>query len=159
MGLSDELRLLVSLTGAGEVDLEDEHARLDLYRRSVQLSAAREHLLAGLKLEPVQSLAAAVVVEAFPCIPPADRVAWVRNLKPEVRDFPSKRIRELEILEGIADGNPNVSNLDVDDWSDWLQRRVIEAADDADILQQLADAGRTKAIRARARERLGPAAG
>lgn len=157
MGFSNELRLLVSLTGAGEVDLEDEHARLDLYRRSVQSSAAREHLLAGLRLEPVQSLAAAVVVEALPHIPPADRVAWVRILKPEVRDFPSKRIRELEILEAIADGTPDVGDLD--DWSDWLQRRVIEAAGDADILQQLADAGRTKAIRARARERLGSSAG
>jgi hypothetical protein len=154
VSFEEELKALVSLAGFPDSNLDDEHTRWEIYRRIVPLPGVRDHLRSVLKDEPIQNVAAAAVVELFGHLPPGERASWVKILKPEVRDFPIRRMLELEIVEKSHAGRLRIESVNITDWSDWLQRRIIESTNDSDSLRKLAAEGRTKAIRANARNRL-----
>ena len=153
MTFDDQLKSLASLAGVRDAEFGDEHVRWEVYQKVVDLAEARDQLRAALRLEPVLSLAAAVVVLAFEHVPVGERAGWVGALKEEVRAFPERRMAELEILEACRAGELAPASVDLDEWSDWLQRRVAQTATDLAVLELLAERGRTKAIRAAATER------
>lgn len=80
--------------------------------------------------------------------------AWITAVAAgtEPRAWVERRAREIVVLRGLRSGGP--TDLAVDEWSDWLQRRAADEADDA-VLVALAADGRTRRIRDAAAQRTG----
>ncbi len=152
-----ELRQLEGYLGrSAAADLDDGHARWDLYRVALDSVGALPLLLGAISAEPDSSVASGVVGEVLERVPAADRQEWVHALVPSVRGFSERRSRELGVLESIRGGDLSAARVAdlIDDWTDWLQLRVIGAVRDPDVLRLLAERGRTKRIRHTAREAL-----
>lgn len=150
----DYLEALAQFAGMPEADLADEHVRWQAYSRVLPLLAARDSLRVALSVEPVRSLASAVVVEMFGHLSPGDRAAWVDLLPPESRAVPAQRMAELEIIDRYQTRPHETTATDVTAWSDWLQRQIVSTTFAPAVLGELAAEGRTKRIRAIAARRL-----
>ena len=149
-------RLARAVAGGTASAWRDEHARWDLYRQAATIPQATELLRQVVEIEPVGSLASAAVVMMLERVIPSERIGWIEVLDPSVRSYPEVRARELGILEVVSSGvlRDGVNADTVEDWSDWLQRRVAESSGNRQILSVLADHARTKKIRRLAQEAL-----
>lgn len=147
------IQRLADATGEDVPDFRDGHARWRLYQLTAERMDASELLKKAAEIESDLSIASAIVVMMLERVDPSERQQWVEVLDPSVRSFAERRTRELEILESI-DSAAVGSDLSVDDWSDWLQRKVAQSTRDALVLSILADSGRTKRIRRLASEAL-----
>lgn len=133
-----------------------EHDRWRLYQKASAVPDAHELLQRLAQIEPVPSMASAVVVLLIERSDRSHRQELVNLLDSSVRAFPERRVRELEVLESINDpecyGRINAEAVRA--WSDWLQMKVIGLARRERVLELLAVHGRTKKIRRAAREAL-----
>ncbi|WP_406062270.1 hypothetical protein OG462_29740 [Streptomyces sp. NBC_01077] len=155
--LREALRGLEDRLGRTVTDVNDGHARWELYRAALASDAARPGLLAAVVAESDGALASGVVGEALERVPRADRNIWVEALSPAVRAFSERRARELGLLEDLRAGAaaPAPDSGSVAGWSDWLQLRIAAEVSDGAVLRLLAESGRTKRIRRAAAEALG----
>jgi hypothetical protein len=134
----------------------DGHARLSLYRVAMDTPAALPLLFEAVSLEPDGPLASGIVGDVLERVPGDEREQWVRALPPAVRAFSTQRARDLGVLESIKEGTVSAEAVNdlIDGWSDWLQRKAVEATPDQDILRILSQKGRTKRVRRSALEAL-----
>lgn len=102
--LREALRGLEDRLGRTVTDVNDGHARWELYRAALASDAARPGLLAAVVAESDGALASGVVGEALERVPRADRNIWVEALSPAVRAFSERRARELGLLEDLRAG-------------------------------------------------------
>jgi hypothetical protein len=145
------LRQLAKAVGAGDMDVDDEHARWQVYWDA----APREDLRALLKeiTGAGEKLSRQVVVEVLKYVDEAEGRTWVDLLPPgEDRDFTERRLREWALIReaverprGITDELPNLTP--------WCQRRLIEQATSDLVLGDIAGSGSSKRIRHAAREK------
>lgn len=127
-----------------------EHDRWDLYRLAASDEPVRSLLFRACAAETVPIMASALVIELFDHVDRQERLSLVAVLPESVQDFPARRIRELDVLEALAPASGeavSVTAHDIEEWSDWLQRRVIESTVRGDLLELLARHGRTKKLR------------
>ena len=138
--------------------LGDEHVRWALYQEALRQDAL-DLLLLAVAEDPDHVMAAGAVVGALEQVLPGERGRWVSVTTGwSTADFVARRAGELDVLESVSrtvggDGSPAVEE-DVDDWSDWLQRRASVPATRAEVLEVLAERGRTRRIRHTAAEAL-----
>ena len=154
--MRDLLGELAALVGESEGAWRSEHGRWELYQQAAVSPQARELLRRAIPLEPVPAMASAVVVMLLERSDRGRRRELVGLLDPAVREFPERRVREIEILESI-EGSNGALGADVEaieTWSDWLQLKVVGVTRDERVLSVLAERGRTKKIRRLAREAL-----
>ncbi|MFH8224746.1 hypothetical protein ACH4C2_37080 [Streptomyces sp. NPDC018057] len=132
----------------------DGHARWSLYRVAMDTPTALPLLFEALSLEPDGPLASGVVGYVLERVPEDEREQWVQLLPPAVRGFSAQRARELVILESLKQGAVPAETVNdlIDGWSDWLQRRAVDATADQDVRRILSQKGRTKRIRQSALE-------
>jgi hypothetical protein len=147
---------LAALVGEPEGSWRSEHGRWQVYQQAAVSPRAQELLRRAIPLEPVPAMASAVVVMLLEGCDQGRRRELVGLLDPDVREFPERRVREIEILESIEGANCplGVDGEAVEAWSDWLQLKVIGVTRDERVLTVLAEGGRTKKIRRLAREAL-----
>jgi hypothetical protein len=144
------------------VDVNDEHARFDLYRSLLEDPHWRPGLLLCLALEPDPALATSVLASLLELVAAEERPSIVSAAPASGEEFLGGRAHDLELLELLQDEpsageQPSVADetlASLIDGSDWLQRRVAEAAVAPPVLSALADRGRTRKVRARAAARL-----
>lgn len=139
-------------------DLGDEHVRWALYQEALR-QGALDLLLLAVAEDPDHVMAAGAVVGALEQVLPGERGRWASVTTGwSTADFVARRAGELDVLESVSrtvggDGSPAVEE-DVGDWSDWLQRRASVPATRAEVLEVLAERGRTRRIRHTAAEAL-----
>lgn len=138
-------------------DASSGHERWRIYRRAADLRQTWDLLLEAIRHEPDPSIASAVVVQLLERASPDIRSLAVAALpEGKQRDFAETRSREIGILEALSTGHgpPGEARDNVDSWSTWLQLRVSSNTDDERVLEELAEAGRTKRVRGAAAQRL-----
>lgn len=125
----------------------DEHDRAALYHRSFDAPGARGLLLAAALEEPVPSIRSWIGVQMIERVPPGELEHWLR-----VADDPYAERRALEVarLRDLASAPFDAS--EIEGWSDWLQRRAVVETHRPDVLEALALHGRSKKVRATAKE-------
>jgi hypothetical protein len=131
--------------------------------QSVRAIGEREHdLLACLALDPDPVMAGSVLAELLADADAPRRTALLAYARSGNEDFLQRRARELSVLDRLGTAVSEVSDVagrsqalvaQVLDGSDWLQRRAVDRTSDGSILSALAEGGRTKRVRAAARQR------
>ncbi|MFI6680467.1 hypothetical protein [Kribbella sp. NPDC050470] len=136
--------------------LADEHVRWQLYKESLRDAGGRAVVLRALEDDDNSPLVSATVVRAIELVPEKERAAWVEVVPAgRQRDFAARRAIEVGILERlVADDDTKLGGDDTRHWSQWLQLRVAEDANSAEVLRGLAGSGATKRIRNLAGQRL-----
>ncbi|RJQ67998.1 hypothetical protein D5S17_32340 [Pseudonocardiaceae bacterium YIM PH 21723] len=150
--LEDALAKLAAELGTEYEPGLDDHGRFRLYRQAVRTRKGLSQLRAAIGLEPDVALALSEVATVLEFIDPAEHAEWIEQVPPEYRDYPQRRSDELAILRAATAGSP--TEPDLDSWSDWLQLRLADHAEDPDLLARLATSGRTRRTRHHASERL-----
>ena len=145
---------LGDLIGREVPNWRDGHARWELYMYAAARPEAQSALRRTIAGDPDFSLASAVVVLMLDRVDPKERDRWTSILDPSVRGFSETRSRELEILESLRSGDTLDSDT-IQNWSDWLQRKVVDSVRDEHILSVLSQFARTKRIRQLAQDALG----
>lgn len=145
------LRQLAEAVGSGDIDVDDEHARWQVYWDA----APREDLRVLLKevTGAGEELSRQVVVEVLKYVDEAEGRTWVDRLPPGGdRDFTERRLREWALIREaverprrIADELPNLTP--------WCQRRLVERATSDLVLGDIAAGGSSKKIRHAASEK------
>ncbi|WP_017585741.1 hypothetical protein [Nocardiopsis ganjiahuensis] len=151
-----ELRALAKRIGADHGDLDSEHDRWAVYSRAIRVEEEWPLLLELVRQEPDGPLASTVVVTLLGVLPAARRMDCVEALPVgRSREYASLRARELLVLEGIARGAPGAGGPapEVSGWSNWLQLRAAESAQDTRVLDALSANGATRRIRHTAKDR------
>lgn len=134
--------------------VSNEHARWHVYEVALERRDCRPSVLKALEHEANLPLASATVVRALGLVDDCHRREWISVLPPgRERQFAENRAHDLRVLERLVDGELAESEIDVAQWSTWLQRRAAERIDDVAVLRALADCGTTKRVRTTARMR------
>lgn len=147
-GRLDELARAVGVPGRHS-DWRDEHQRADLYAAAVQDVRLHDVLYAAVRHEPERVVAGWVVCAA---IEHGDADTDGRWLALESAHVDTRRVHQLLVLRAVR-GGAVVTEADVDEWPDWLQRRVTQTVDRLDVLRLLAEHGRSKRVRREAGQR------
>ncbi|MEZ0446236.1 hypothetical protein [Cellulomonas sp. ICMP 17802] len=132
---------------------DDEHERWPIYEKSWNRPEAWPALLRLVGLEPVPGLGVTIALQMVEVVDDADQDRWVRAVPPEDQGFPRWRAREVRIARTMAGEGAVPAEVDVEQWSDWLQRRVSEESSRLGVLDALAVEGRTRRVRAVAAQR------
>ena len=113
---------LAPKTLASDADFGDEHVRWQVYKYALQgKGSALETLLKIVSIETDSPVAIGIVLEIIENeIDNPDR--WIKALPPNDRRLPLVRARETKIMRSLMRGE--ITQFDVDDWSDWLQRKI-----------------------------------
>ena len=161
-----DLEELLRATGASTAIAEllaDEHLRYDLYLAALEATAPEDEvrLIDVVLREPdatmrdaalgatVDRRASTLALEEF--------ASWFEERSPQLRTSTFARQRGDEwILYGRIAAGLDVAPKDYLNSSDWLQRKLSAETTSEQVLEVLAEHGRTKRIRGRARERLLP---
>ncbi|MEO3863387.1 hypothetical protein [Acrocarpospora sp. B8E8] len=159
MGEFEEvIRSLADLAGEEIVDFRDEHHRWHLYQRVINSERAdlRDVLYQVIGWEEDDALALTVVLHVLEQVPEVERHAWVDRLRTsESHQYASARSFDIGMLESILQGAVSENALQaLQERSDWLQLRLARRSESADVLDELANSGRTKRIKRLAAERL-----
>lgn len=158
--ISDDLRArLQDLARVHDVepgDLRDEHERWALYDLTMRREAGLSRLFDLLPMEPEAAVVSSVVVQMLERATPDERSAWLERVPESSRDYALKRKADLEIVDALCQGSLRSEEVarSVDDWSDWLQRRITVHVEDVAVLEIMAERGRTKRVRRQAAEAL-----
>lgn len=137
----------------GEAE-RDEHIRWRLLSASLADSSKHDLVLRAVRDEEVVEVAAALVVQALELVDRgAGRSEWIPSLPPINRRYPMRRLEELELLDDLKSGNRDDRLVQLLlNSSNWLQLRAVEAIQNPVITEALAQNGRTRRIRNKARE-------
>ncbi|MEP7766009.1 hypothetical protein [Sanguibacter sp. 25GB23B1] len=155
--LEEQLRLLAERLDVSADCLEHDNDRWAIYSRALEHPGEHACLMRLLPEEDDFSLVHSVVVGALEVVDEAQGRAWIDLLPHDDRGFVERRAREIGVLRSSAQSAAHLPDVDattIDEWSDWLQRRVAASRATAETLQVLAEHGRTKAVRHAARENL-----
>ena len=163
----DDLREVLFIVGR-DVEirnlLNDEHLRYELYVDALSLvSSEKDEQLIDIVLRDADPVMREAALGAF-----VDRVASSRSTESfgrwyEARQtrlssskFASQRAKEWLTYKDVMEGRhvPSVQYLEA---SDWLQRKLGEDSTASEVLESLAEGGRTKRIRGIAKDRLSQA--
>lgn len=156
-GLEEQLRLLAERLDVSAECLGHDNDRWAIYSRALEHPDEHACLMRLLSEEDDLGLVYAVVVGALEVVDEAQGRAWIDLLPHDDRGFVERRWREIGVLRSSARSaarGPDVDATTINEWSDWLQRRVARSQVTAETLQVLAEHGRTKAVRHAARENL-----
>lgn len=137
-----------------KVDARDEHQRWDAYQQALADPDLEEHLLAATADEPDGAIAVGVVFAMLERLDPDACGPWIRAVPASHRHLVVDRADDLAVLRAGTPSDAGVPGRDVDTWSDWLQRRLVDATASRDVLALLEARGRTRRVRGRARHRL-----
>ena len=153
--LLDALTALASVVGMDvppdAVD-DDEHGRWPLYDEALRRPEANPVLLRLVGLEPNEGIAVSIVLQMVEAVDEAEQDRWVWALPADRRGFARWRAREVGIARRVAGEGVGPDELDVEQWSDWLQRRVARDGGQLAVLDALAVDGRSRRVRAQAAE-------
>ncbi|MFE9446570.1 hypothetical protein ACFYO2_48665 [Streptomyces sp. NPDC006602] len=150
------------LNGADDRFTEDEHQRFARYLR--ELAAVRDEdeadLVTRILCDSDTTMAQSAIVRhldrrAALLLADEGFTAWARAMA-EIsaeRELLTRRLREWTLLRSITVGEP-WSSEEVTTGSDWFQRKAVEALSSPAVLTLLAEAGRTRRVRADASRRL-----
>lgn len=150
------------LTGADDRFTEDEHQRFARYLH--ELAVVREEdeadLVTRILRDSNTTMAQSAIVRhldrhAAQLLTDEGFTAWARAMA-EIsaeREFLARRLREWTLLRSITVGEPWGSE-EVTTGSDWFQRKAVETLPSPAVLTLLAEAGRTRRVRADASRRL-----
>lgn len=153
-------RLRVTLDGLREAlgvplpDLEDEHERWGIYQLALVREDTVEQLRQCVRLEPVEQIAVGIVFELLENESIDDLEDWMSGMSPWAAQLVRERAHDVEILIRCASGDVHVEVDEASHWSDWLQRRLALESRSQEVLQLLANVGRTRRVRNQARSRL-----
>lgn len=134
-------------------DVETDRGRWQLYRQALGSEVHHALLLAALRHEPDPQLALAVAYLAISALPAVSHREWISLLPESVRHKAQERSVEVTLLRRAVAGRLTRDEIDPHRWTDWLQRRMAAEATDRTVVDQLADNGRTKRVRAAAIQR------
>ncbi|MEV5611816.1 hypothetical protein [Streptomyces sp. NPDC052225] len=133
-------------------DSGDEHVRWSCYRTAMASPDAWATLKKDLEAEPDPAVASSAVLRMLERLPVDEHESWIRVLAFERgRDVAQRRSQDLRTLNSPLEFE---GELDPDEWSDWLQRRMVEQRTDPPLLDLLSRRGRTKRVRNAAAVRL-----
>lgn len=157
---SDSVALLDAITALAAVvgldvprdAVDDEHARWAIYEAAMHRPEARPALLRLVRLEPEHVLAETVVLRMLEEVDEADQGSWIEAQPVDGRGLTRWRAREVSVARSVAGTGADPDDLDVGQWSDWLQRRVAQDSGRLGVLDALAADGRTRRVRAMAAE-------
>jgi hypothetical protein len=153
----DELRELAAQVGH-DGQLEDEHARFAVYSAAIQDPAQWDLLLPAVAQEPDGNVASDILAKLLERVPRPERAAILRVAPADRTTFLVRRDADLGVLDDLASEESTDGAVveRVVEGSDWLQRRVVDrdGAVPGTVLEALAERGRTRKVRAAARERL-----
>lgn len=156
-GLEGQLRLLAERLDVSADCLEHDNDRWAIYSRALEHPGEHACLMRLLPEEDDFGLVHAVVVGALEVVDEAQGHVWIDLLPLDDRGFVERRAREIGVLRRSVRSparGPDIDATTIDEWSDWLQRRVAGSQAATETLQVLAEHGRTKAVRHAARENL-----
>jgi hypothetical protein len=166
MTLSEDLSRISKDAGLAEQDadalVDDEHARYEFYVKVFALAPPPDDrmLLCAVLRDPDHAMGGAAAVEfvrqrAQRHVSYRSFDSWAASLSGiQEGSFLARRIEEWSEFKRIMEsGRLSVDSLD--GFSDWLQRKLSDEADSAEVLASLAEFGRTKRIRNTAKQRLG----
>ncbi|WP_369227186.1 hypothetical protein AB5J52_42460 [Streptomyces sp. R39] len=150
------------LNGADDRFAEDEHQRFArcLHELAVVRDEDEADLVTRILRDPDTTMAQSVIVRhldrhAAQLLTDEGFTAWARAMA-EIsaeREFLARRLREWTLLRSITVGEPWGSE-EVTTGSDWFQRKAVETLPSPAVLTLLAEAGRTRRVRADASRRL-----
>ncbi|MFJ7496325.1 hypothetical protein ACIQZB_35190 [Streptomyces sp. NPDC097727] len=150
------------LNGAYDRSAEDEHQRFARYLH--ELTVVRDEdeadLVTRILRDPDATMAQSAIVRhvdrrAAQLLIHDGFTAWSRVMA-EIcaeREFLARRLNEWTLLRSITAGEPWGSE-EVTTGSDWFQRKAVETLPSPAVLSLLAEAGRTRRVRADASRRL-----
>ncbi|MEU1369096.1 hypothetical protein ABZ454_23590 [Streptomyces sp. NPDC005803] len=151
------------LNAADDRCTEDEHQRFARYLHELAVVRDEEeaNLVARILRDPDPTMAQSAIVRhldrrAALLLTDDGFTAWACAMS-EIsaqREFLTRRLREWTLLRSITAGEP-WSSEEVTTGSDWFQRKAVEALSSPAALTLLAEAGRTRRVRADASRRLG----
>jgi hypothetical protein len=158
--LSTEFDCLLKAAKAAEAGelpetFADEHDRFVLYSVGLGAPALRALLVKAVEVEPDLALRQAMFVLLLEQTPHTDHGHLLRAAPDsEVLSQRSQDVGALERLLGPAEAVSDDDLAALVAGSDWLQRRVAEASDNAVLLGALFQDGRTKRVRSTSKRRL-----
>jgi predicted RNA-binding protein with RPS1 domain len=145
------LRQIAEAVGAGDVDVDDEHARWWVYRDAVPREDLRV-LLKEIACEG-EKLSRQVVLEVLRYVDESEGRTWVELLpQGQDRDFAERRLREWALIREVVERPRGIVD-DLTELTPWCQRRLIERVASDLVLSDLAERGSSKKIRHAAREK------
>jgi hypothetical protein len=154
--LHDVLGRIAGALGAPLPDAGTDHDRWRLYERAIESSASLDLLRQAVALEEDRTLATSVVLRILERAADDQQDDWIAQLTPENREYCKKRAAEIRILRRARQGALSAGEIasQMGDWTDWLQRRLVDGLSDGDSLAILSSQGKTKRVRNAATERL-----
>ncbi|MGQ4356582.1 hypothetical protein [Streptomyces drozdowiczii] len=150
------------LNGPDDRTAEDEHQRFAHYLD--ELAVVRDEdeadLVTRILRDADTTMAQSAIVRhldrhAAQLLTDEGFTAWARAMA-EIsaeREFLARRLREWTLLRAITAGEP-WSSEEVTTATDWFQRKAVETLSSPTVLTLLAEAGRTRRVRADASRRL-----
>ena len=140
----------------------DEHQRYELYREALAGSTPNREreLMAIVLADPDTAMRDSAIVahidrSAAPRTDIADFMQWYGSVRDLLDRSPFARRRgEDWLIVKEAESGDDMQNLDVENWSDWLQRKLSEETPSLNVLRSLAESGRSRRIRSTAHRRL-----
>jgi hypothetical protein len=166
MTLSETLKTISADIGLVDQDctmlVNDEHARYDFYIKAIAMAPPPDDstLLRVVLRDPDRAMGEAAAIELI--TRRAQRhtshrsfASWAATVSDAAQNrmFLSKRIQEWSEFKRITESG-RLSPDSLEQFSDWLQRKISEDADSAEVLATLAELGRTKRIRNISKQRL-----
>ncbi|MFH9764138.1 hypothetical protein ACH4MJ_33800 [Streptomyces anulatus] len=152
----------MSVNGADDRFAEDEHQRFARYLHDLAVVPDEDEAdtLTRILRDSDTTMAQSAIVRhldrrAALLLTDDGFTAWAREMA-EIsaqREFLTRRLREWTLLRTITAGEP-WSSEEVTTGSDWFQRKAVEALSSPAVLTLLAEAGRTRRVRADASRRL-----
>lgn len=124
----------------------DEHDRADLYHLAFDRPSTHAALWDAAAVEPEPSIKSSIVVQMIERVDPAEAEKWL-GLYPT--DYARRRASEMQTFCALAGGS-HFDDQRLNEWSDWLQRRLSSRIERVDVLEALATRGRTRRVRAAA---------
>ena len=150
------------MNGTDARSVKDEHQRFSRYLN--ELAVVRDEdeadLVTRILRDSDTTMAQSAIVrhldrQAAQLLTDKGFTAWARAMA-EIsaeREFLARRLREWTLLRSITMGEPWGSE-EVTTGSDWFQRKAVETVPSPAVLTLLAEAGRTRRVRADASRRL-----
>ena len=157
----DVLRARLGRSAGDGFDEADEHHRYQLYVDALLLARENvdDELLAIVLQEPdrlvSQSALLVSVDSAAARFTSAELRRWSEERSAAIwqHEFNRRRLSEWLLYKELLEGNVE-RREEILQSTDWLQRKVAADADRADVLEMLADRGRTRRVRSLAESRL-----
>jgi hypothetical protein len=132
-------------------DADDEHWRWQVYQAAAARPELHAHLHDAVACEPDVVVAIGVALDLLERLAPDDAAAWLRGLEISEEGLVRRRAADTMTLRAVLTGS--AASTPVEEWSDWLQRRVAAEATDPRVLDALVELGCTRRVRAGARVR------